>query len=242
MDVLDSIDYGNSRTWIPNNSKEELIITPHKAISYAIGNEDEEIGNITITFINDDLFIDVINVWVSYMNKGYEILLVKYVQELHDKTLYIKPSNPTQIQWLAELNFEPLYVEDWSPNSVQAPWESGYKEMIYIPNPSNPMQLASFHKRFLMALSDYVLDINRHEPELYEVDNDNYYLKWVYQNKEFKSYCDKDLGVITYCINTKDNTSMYIDVSTYQGIQRLVKWFIKGLSVEEDNLLKESGE
>jgi hypothetical protein len=229
MNGVYDTNYGNCKTWFPYDSKEELTITPYRAISYAIGNENEEIGNITITSINDDLFIDVINVWTSYLNKGYESLLVRYIQETHDKTLYIKPANSSQVQWLAELGFEPLYVEDWSPNSLQAPWESGYKQMIYIPNPSKPMILASFEKRFLMALSNYISDIITFTPEVNETDSNE--LTWKYNNKEFKSYTDKALNIINCCIFSEEGIKTYINISTYTNIQTLAKWFVSDVNI-----------
>lgn len=223
MNILGNHDYGNCYVWTPPNSNGELTITPYKSLMYAVGNGEEDFGEIIISDLCGELLISSISIEPIYRNKGYEKKLIHYVLTQHKTTTYIYPSNLDEIYQLASLGFEPLYIEDWSINSHKAPWDKDYKEMVYIPNPSNGEKANSFYKVFLMVLSD-IKDVPIYEPLTFIESDGNINIHWKYGDKEIK--VNASITTFSICYGFSSNNTNVLSDYSFKDIEILSKWLI----------------
>lgn len=223
MNILGSHDFGKCYDWVPPDSSEELTITPYKSLMYAIGNGEEDFGEIIISDLCGELLISSINIEPIYRNKGYEKKLIHYVLTKHKTITYIYPSSLDETYQLASLGFEPFYIEDWSNNSHKAPWDKGYREMIYIPNPTNGERANTFYKVFLMVLSN-IKDVPIYEPLTFIESNEDISIHWKYKDKEIKVNTYGNTFSIHYGFNY--NKVSVLNNYSFRDIEILSKWLI----------------
>lgn len=226
---MQQVECGQSESWLPVNSQFSYIITPYCSVTYSIQNEveGEEVGSIVVVDMADGLYIEEIKVNTPFKNKEHESKFVEFVQiKHHDVPIYIKPSNGSMVLWLANLGFEPVYIEDWSKESLNAPWEVGYKEMVFIPNPSVFEKASSFYKRFLMALSNYVGDISDYEPIVSGSGDEE--IMWEKGGLGLRAYFKECTHAFAIWGQEPEQTMVEVRIDKYEYIDELAEWFSQG--------------